>query len=224
MFCTNCGKGTEPVESRCTHCGFDLTAVMALLEEPDDDDDLDDSEDVPRSAEEIAKRALTLSAVVSCAYGASKQEVIDWLKHEDLWLTVTPEEREFLERDASEQVRRNFTWKVEALVPLLWAIGKLDTMPGVGKECDMDPVKKAVIWPPNPTAAFILSAALRDEDEISIEYEKVYDAHWKARDAKLNGGQPPRGINAGVVYERHYGFNWLRGYMGQPWDEITTDT
>lgn len=223
MFCTNCGKETEPVDSRCTHCGFDLAAVIALLDEPDEDD-MEDVDDVLRSAEEIAKRALTMAAVVSCAYGASKPDVIDWLKQEDLWQAVTPAEQEFLERETSEQVRCNFTWKVEALVPLLWAIGKLDGLPGVGEQCDTEPIKKAVVWPPNSTGAFIRSAELRDEEEIGREYEKVYEAHWKARDAKLNGRPVPRGINAGVVYERHYGFNWLRGYMGQPWDEITTDT
>lgn len=222
MFCINCGKETEPIDSRCTHCGFDLAAVMALLDEPDDD--MEEVDDELRSAEEIAKRALTLSAVVSCAYGASKPAVIDWLKKEDLWQEVTPSEQEFLESETSDQVRRNFTWKIEALAPLLWAIGKLDSMPSVGEQCDTEPIKKAVVWPPGSTAAFIHSAELRDEEEIGREYEKVYDAHWKARDAKLNNRPVPRKIDPGAVYERHYGFNWLRGYMSQPWDEITTDT
>jgi len=32
------------------------------------------------------------------------------------------------------------------------------------------------------------------------------------------------GVDAGIVIERHAALNWLIGYMGQSWDEITTDT
>jgi hypothetical protein len=35
---------------------------------------------------------------------------------------------------------------------------------------------------------------------------------------------PAESYNAGVVQERHYGLNWLIGYRGQKWDDITTDT
>jgi hypothetical protein len=44
------------------------------------------------------------------------------------------------------------------------------------------------------------------------------------RDAQLFGKPAPRDIEAGVVRERHYAFNWIIGYCGQPWDEISTDT
>jgi hypothetical protein len=35
---------------------------------------------------------------------------------------------------------------------------------------------------------------------------------------------PAESYNAGVVQERHYALNWLIGYCGQDWDDITTDT
>lgn len=222
MFCTNCGKQTEPVDAKCTHCGFDLAAVIALLNEPDDD--MEEAEDEIRPAEDIARRALTLAAVVSCAYGASKPAVVDWLKKEDLWGEATPLERVFLESESDEKTRCGFTWRIEALVPLLWAIGKIDTMPGITGQCDTEPLKRAVVWPPESTEAYILAAELRDEAEISREYEAVYQAHWKVRDARLNGKRVPRKLDPEVIYERHYGFNWLMGYMKQPWDDITTDT
>jgi uncharacterized protein DUF4272 len=31
-------------------------------------------------------------------------------------------------------------------------------------------------------------------------------------------------LDSGVVYERHYALNWLIGYMGREWDDVTTDT
>ena len=223
MFCINCGKETEPVDAKCTHCGFDLAEVIALLNEPDEE--LEALDDEIRSAQEIAKRALALAAVVSCAYGASKPAVVEWLKREDLWEEVTPLERAFLGSEASdEKTRCSLTWKIEALVPLLWVIGRIDTMPGITGQCDTEPLKQAVVWPPHSTEAYILSAGLRDEEDIGREYEKVYQAHWKVRDARLNGKRVPRKFDPEVIYERHYGFNWVMGYMKQPWDEITTDT
>lgn len=222
MYCTNCGEHTEPENSLCTHCGFDLTAIIALLNEPDED--LDDVEDEVRSAEQIAKRALALAAVVSCAYGDSKEDVSRWLKNEKLWDDLSPSEKTFLETETSTETNAELTWKIEALIPLLWAINKIDEMPGIDKQCDTDPLKQAVIWSPDATHEYISSSELRDEDEIFDEYEKVYQAHWEVRDAQLNNKTMPKKYDPEVVYERHYGFNWLTGYMGQGWDDITTDT
>lgn len=222
MFCTNCGKEIEPKDSLCPLCDFDLSHVIALLNEPDDD--YDDIEDEVRKPSEIAKRALCIAAVVSCAYGDSKANVISWLKKEDLWDEVSPLEKEFLENETSRELNTKFTWKIEALVPLLWSIGKLDEMPGLKSECDTESLKTAVVWLPNSTKEYISSAKMRADDELFEEYEKVYQAHWIVRDAQLNNKAVPKKFNPEVVYERHYGFNWITGYMGQEWDDVTTDT
>ena len=222
MFCTNCGKGIEPDNSLSPICGFDLTHALHLLNELDDE--YEDIEDEVRDPEDIAKRALSLAAVISCAYGDSKNDVSSWLKGEGLWNELSPLEVEFLENKTSKEQNAKFTWKIEALVPLLWAINKLDNMPDMKSECDTEPLKKAVIWSPNSTKEYISSSQLRDEDEIFEEYEKVYQAHWKVRNSQLNNKKIPKKYNPEVVYERHYGFNWVIGYMGQEWDDITTDT
>ena len=52
----------------------------------------------------------------------------------------------------------------------------------------------------------------------------IYDAHWKVRDAQINGRPVPEEIIPGLVQERHHAINWLMGYCGQEWDEVTTDT
>jgi len=219
MFCTNCGKEMEPKGSICPLCDFDLTHVIALLNEPDDD-----IEDEVRKPSEIAKRALSLAAVISCAYGDSKADVISWLKKEDLWDEVSLLEKEFLETETSKELNAKFTWKIESLVPLLWSIGKLEKLPSLKSECDTEPLKKAVAWPPNSTKEYISSVKMRSNDELLEEYEKVYQAHWIVRDAQLNNKAVPKKFNPEVVYERHYGFNWVTGYMRQDWDDVTTDT
>jgi hypothetical protein len=85
-------------------------------------------------------------------------------------------------------------------------------------------LENAVIRSPHPTLQYIASASLRSEAEISAEYEKAYEAHWKVRDAWLKNRSPPKRLDPEVVQERHYGFNWLMGYMNQAWDDVTTDT
>lgn len=221
MFCTNCGEKIEPEGTLCPFCGFDLTHVLALLDEPDVEYEVDDE---LRDAGEIARRALTLAAVISCAYGDSKKDVINWLKQEALWDSVSPEEKQFMESKTGSEENARFTWRIEALIPLLWAINKIDTMPALSSQCDTEPLKKAVVWSPNSTEEYIRSSVLRPEDEILNEYEKVYQAHWTVRDARLNNKAMPKKYNPEVVYERHFGFNWLTGYMGQEWDDIATDT
>lgn len=222
MFCINCGDKIEPKNSLCPICGFDLSYVIALLSQPDDDSD--ETEDLVRGPSEIAKRALSLAAVVSCAYGTPKNEAVAWLKKENLWEAVTPSEKEFLENETTKEQNAKLTWRIEALVPLLWSINKIDKMPDLKSECDTELLKMAVVWPPSSTKDYIASSKTREEDELFEEYEKVYQAHWKVRDAQLNNKPVPKKYNSEVVYERHYGFNWVTGYMGQDWDEITTDT
>lgn len=221
MLCTNCGRETRPKGSICTRCGFDLKHVIALMNEPDDEPEESGG---TRSAQEIARRALALAAVISCAYGDPKAAAVKWLRKEKLWKETTPAERRFLLKGASPKAKIAFTWKVEALAPLLWAVGKIGKMPGLGRQCDVGALMRAVIRPPNASREYISSSSLRVEGEISSAYEKVYWAHWRVRDAQGAGKPVPKGLDPDVVQERHYGFNWLTGYMKQPWDDITTDT
>lgn len=181
-------------------------------------------EDVPRGADEIARRTLVLSAVIACAYGADKRATGEWFTSQSLWADVSLEERGFLTGEPTPQEQIDMTWRVEALVPLLWALRKIDSMPSLAQQFDPTEAIKKLVFPPAPIAPFVATAILRSEAEIRSEYEKVYDAHWRVRDAQLFGKPPPLDVNASVVRERHYAFNWIIGYGNQTWDEVTTDT
>ena len=53
----------------------------------------------------------------------------------------------------------------------------------------------------------------------------IYRLHWCVVDARLrNQPEPPADLQPGVVYERHYALNWLRGYHNADWDDVSTDT
>lgn len=183
-----------------------------------------ESIDIPRTAEEVARRALVLSAVITVAYGASTRGILDWLVKEGLQDEISAREKEFLCGRVSEQDRIDLTWRVEALQVLLWCINKVDSLSHISSQCDTELMKPAIVFPPESTAEFVSSSTLRDEEEIYYEYEKSYQAHWAIRDAQIYDKEMPDGVDPGVAYERHYAFNWVLGYMGQAWDEITTDT
>ena len=74
------------------------------------------------------------------------------------------------------------------------------------------------------TQAFIAQASLIDEDRLWKQAELYLEDHWKARDAQLHKGSMPFGIDIEIVQERHHAINWVTGYDGLPWDEVTTDT
>ena len=54
--------------------------------------------------------------------------------------------------------------------------------------------------------------------------DDLLEQHWKARDARLFGRPQPTDIDIEIVQERHHAINWIIGYDGLPWDEVTTDT
>jgi hypothetical protein len=188
-------------------------------------EDVDLPEDVVRSPDEIARRALVLSIVVSVAYGSLRSDALAWLRQEELLSLLTPREEKFLSAaDPTSQEKIDFTWMIERLVPLTWAIQKLDRLPPLTSQCDPDLLKDAVVWPPQSTAEYIRTTRFRVEEEIHARYEEIYHAHWRVRDAQLRGLPPSDGLDRGSIYERHYGFNWVIGYCSQEWDEISTDT
>ena len=188
----------------------------------------DDSDalDQVRSAADIAIRSIIISSVVTCAYdNTQKNAVVNWLKKESLWKFVSPDEKKFLSNSKEdEKACIRFSWKLETLVPLMWSIGKIKKLQPLDRKCDTDEMQKAMIFSPSSTAAYVTTAKLMPEKKILSEYEKVYQAHWKIKDAGLHDKKVPKNLDPGVVYERHYAFNWLIGYRGQEWDDITTDT
>jgi hypothetical protein len=186
--------------------------------------DAEKLEDVPRGPEEIARRTLILSSVIACAFGAEKPATLAWLRAQGLWKDVSPQEQAFLTDDVSAQQRINMTWRIEALVPLLWILNKIDPMPSLAEQFDTTHAVKTLVFPPDQTADFVRTAKLRPVEDVRLEYEKIYDAHWRLRDAQLFGKPLPSDVMPGVVRERHHAFNWIIGYGNQPWDEVSTDT
>jgi hypothetical protein len=187
-------------------------------------EDFQDVEPI-RRADEVARRCLVLYAVMAAGHEEPRGELVAWLQREKLWDSTSPQEMSFLQSETpTQQQRINATWRAEALAPLLWSLGLLPELPLPTGLYDVQALRR-VLPPLMFTVAEWLSAAhLRPDSEIRDANEIIYQIHWAVRDARLNGRSVPHGYHPGVVQERHYALNWLIGYCGQEWDDISTDT
>jgi len=183
-------------------------------------------EDLVREAPEIARRALALFAVVGLALRAPKEETIAWLKRESLWEELTPEEFAYVSASSpTERQAVNASWRSEALLMLLWALAMVEELPGLSEQCDA--AKFQAFLPPFADVSveqFISSARRRDESALVQMADALLHSHWEARDALVHDRALAPHLDVGIIQERHHAINWVIGYDGLPWDEITTDT
>ena len=194
-----------------------------------------------RSADEVTRRALVLHGVLAAGHGVPCDQIVTWLRREGLWDNVSPVESALLLAESpTDQQRINATWRAEALFPLLWSLSLIPDLPSPQQLCDLQLIQR--VLPPlfESVAEFISSARLRSDTQIHVANGEIYQIHWRVRDARLRGQPTPPGqlsrmphddydppvesYDSGVVQERHHALNWLIGYCGQDWDDITTDT
>ncbi len=182
-----------------------------------------------RSAEEVARRVRVLFAVSAVGYHAyddeGEKEVVALLKCEGTWAHATPRERRFLSGKArSKQAMIDATWTLDAIWPLLWALGRLDDSDPLGSQRTPGEVQQHV--PPvfDPIEPLLAGASLRPLAELLDETDRTYRLHWAARPWR----EPPwrgEGLCSGSLRERHRALNWLTGYAdAATWDDVDTDT
>ena len=178
-----------------------------------------------RTPAEVARRAMALLSGIAVAFGADRSEVVEWLQEQKLYNELSPIEARFIDDPApSERQTIRASWDSERLIVLLWALG-LAEMPEADEQCDTSVFQE--VLPPYADVAvtdFIGSARLRPEAELLAMAERILNLHWEARDAKLNDRSPRSRVDLGIIQERHHAINWVIGYEGLPWDEVTTDT
>ena len=183
-------------------------------------------QDEVRDCHEIARRALALFGVVGIALGAPRNHIIDWLKEEALWDELSPTELAYvLAQEHTEKETTNASWRSEALIVLLWALRKVERLPAPNEQCDTSIFQE--LLPPfahTSAAQFVASAECRSEKALQDMANELMRLHWQARDAQIHSKPPPLHIDIEVSQERHHAINWVIGYDGLPWDEVTTDT
>ena len=176
-----------------------------------------------RSREEIVERAIALLLVALRGEGLEVGPLRGLV--EEWGAELSPAEAAFVAEDApSDRTRVQFAWRYEGLGVMLWALGHLsDEELGDPRSIVDVPaiVKRMMELGP---AGFRAAGERRSAASILDAADLAYRYDWAVVDARVHGRRAPAGLDPGVVYERHYALNWLIGYQGQAWDEVTTDT
>lgn len=177
-----------------------------------------------RDKNEVAKKAVVLYGLIHVAHREkTSEEMTAYFKKYNLWNTVSPEERYYLEKqNKTEQDNNPITWRIENLNVLLWALGNFDTLGFPTTMCDFSNYKNLPNLEIDPTQ-WISNSILRDTEDILNETDLIYRIHWATRESNLKGKPTPANVNEDIVIERHFALNWLTMYADN-WDDITTDT
>ncbi len=178
-----------------------------------------------RTPREVGPRVLCLALVSMKGAGADHQFVLEGVQHFDVRDDLSPDESAFVfDPQPSDHTMLQFSWRVEAAHALMWSLGLVDTLLYPSTTCDWN-----AFWDGfhrTTRTEFLEKLSLREQAAILDEADLIYRIHWAARDAELNGLDPPAGLNSSVVLERHYALNWLAAPIdaGYPWDDVPTDT
>lgn len=181
-----------------------------------------------QTAQDVAKRALALYNLLGVIFYEKPEEIVDWVKNEGLWSTLSPKEREIFEipvsdLDEGEKVWKlramqshRITWRTEALWALLWAMGEIEGLEWPTGQCDASWIGHIMPSLGDPTEPFIQNAQLRPVSEILDEADLVYRLMWAIQE---EGEKIPEDIETFTVYERFVALEWLT--HGLQWDELT---
>lgn len=192
-----------------------------------------DNEARPRAPREIARRATALFALglyseVLLSDNQDREEALEYLrnleKNYDISDEFTPAERAYLDNPTPEQPECiRFLWRYECCAALLWALGIVELSYPSGI-CDV-PFIARLFLEHQEEGTILGLAAPRERAEILDEADLAMRYDWACVDARVNGKEAPASLDAGVVMERHYAFNWLVGANeGAGWDDVRLDT
>ena len=182
----------------------------------------DYSQTYARSARQIVVRALNLHGVVAVAAGVDPQPIVKWFREQQIWRSVTPQEKAFLtSRAPSQEQRDKFAWHKEAEWTLLWAVGMVESLGLPTRGCDTRKLIVEIIPPlGSDIHGFADAAEVRDPGVLLAEDDRTYNLWCYAHKARRKK-QLPADLNWDVLFERRYAFEWLDG--NQAWDDVTCD-
>jgi hypothetical protein len=188
----------------------------------------------PRTARDIAVRAIILQNVIDVAYNlqhlvdgtdaVDAETMITWFQKQGIWEAVTPQEKAFLLAPTPTlEQGYHFQQHQEAEWTLLWMIGKVEALGLPTHFCDGLRLADETIMPGLLTdlEPFLSSAELRDPTVIVAEDLRTYNFWCYAHQDRRHNRPLPVDLNLTVLYERRYAFEWLDGT--DEWDHVTCD-
>lgn len=196
--------------------------------------ELTESEAKVKSREDMIRRAVALFTVAVYSEAllsnqASLEEALAYAnKMEKLYgmrAYLSPKETAYLDDPSSEeQTRIQFIWRYEACATLLWAAGITDELPYPSEIVDI-PILSAIFWEHKGISKLLAKGFARPDSDILDEADVTLRYDWACVDARIRGEEAPASLNAGIVAERHYAFNWIIGANEEAeWDDIQPNT
>jgi Domain of unknown function (DUF4272) len=182
---------------------------------------------VLRSADDVAWRIQSLFIVAvraeSVATGSPIPASKLRAKSPHAFEAMTPLETAFVQNSRPDQTEvMQFAWRYEALYALQWALSLHDELKFADEICDVPLVAETMLR--KTSREMIVEAQLRSPDEILDALDLNGRMLWAARQATIDGHEPPASIDGGVLSERQHAFNWLVRFGEAPWDEVDTPT
>jgi hypothetical protein len=202
---------------------------------------VEDDEVKIQAPDEVARRTMVLWAVELRAEGIPHAETLGIIEQLDLWKSVSPSEKAFLEnKSPSADECQRLVWRLESIWVLMWALGHIEQLDWPSGMCDVSKLVN-LVSPHEDDIAFITSARLRPASEILDAQDLIMRIHWAIRDAYLHrGGMIPveldwsqdddwvpvtLSVEVGVVEQRHHALNWLVKFLDPDnWDGVDTPT
>jgi hypothetical protein len=176
-----------------------------------------------RTPQDIAKRILVLTYLNYVSEEPEdRDKVIDFLKEQDLWNSVSHDEKELFSKELSDKEHINISWRSEAIWLLLWVINKVDTIDLPNEEVSIPQILELLPDFMTDTKNFVQSATIKSVSKILDLSDLTYRLHWATRHTELNNLET-LDLNSSIIQERHYAINWVT-YYDDNWDDITTDT
>lgn len=179
---------------------------------------------VIRSGPDIAKRIFILVYLGLYSEDVDKDIIIDFLKSEELWDSVSEYEKKLLlQKKLTEKDKIDISWRSEGIYIMLWTINKIEDLGLPIEQCDIGEMLDLLPKAFASTKHFIQNAEIRPLTEILDKSDFIYRLHWAARESDLKDEDIPGNLDIGIIQEWHYAINWIT-YYDENWDDIQTDT
>lgn len=127
------------------------------------------------------------------------EQIRQWLSDECIQSHLSETEQHLIARPLgtwSERTLVTVGWRTEALGTMLWALGRLETIPAYDTQFETSDIL-APLDILNPTIDFIWLATLRPERDLSTAREQAELWNWRSRARELQrmGVKPPEGVS-----------------------------
>lgn len=174
----------------------------------------------PRSAGEVARRALALFLVATRSESILNGQPIEVERMRVRcplgFDALSSEERHFFE--LPNPPADGFVWRYESLMCLQWALDMQFELPWPDEHADLTAVTRLMVDLPDQT--IVEQSRLRSVEEILRAAERHQQLFFAIASAQSQGQEIPAGIDPGVVCERLIALSWLLDLPTvSSWDE-----